>query len=540
MRFTRRRTKRNAVVDQHHKFSETTICDDKMTFDECELAILRHAVDEAGEKFKEKIDPTDPTIKKLIEIVEEFIREKKCICYGGTAINNILPKHDRFYNYEEEIPDYDFFTDNALDNAKELADRYYEAGFKDVEAKAGVHHGTYKVFVNFIPMADITYLVPDIYKSMMKEAVKIDGILYAPPNYLRMSMYLELSRPAGDVSRWEKVQKRLALLNKNYPLFADGCENLIFKESGKMAHRRDMEEEEVEVHDFRRGLVNQKNKKKEKEIFETIKSSFIDEGLVFFGGFANAMYATQSSSTGKKRWSYVRKIPDFDVLSEEPERSANLLKERLETIEGLSGKISIDVFEEVGEIIAKHYAVSIGKGKNADTVAMIYEPLACHSYNEIDIDGEDHKMKAKIATIDTMLSFYLAFIYAGQKDYEMDRDRILCMAHYLFEVQQKNRLSQKGLLKRFSTECYGKSPTLMDIRNEKTKKFKELMNKKKTREYEEWFLKYNPSVPGKEKKDDDEVEDITTPKSITSSTKLTQKKRKPRRKQVAKKMEIYV
>ncbi len=36
----------------------------------------------------------------------------------------------------------------------------------------------------------------------------VNGIRYAPPNFLRMNMYLELSRPAGDVSRWEKVFKR--------------------------------------------------------------------------------------------------------------------------------------------------------------------------------------------------------------------------------------------------------------------------------------------------------------------------------------------
>jgi hypothetical protein len=32
-----------------------------------------------------------------------------------------------------------------------------------------------------------------------------------------MSMYLELSRPHGDVSRWEKVYSRLELLNKAHP-----------------------------------------------------------------------------------------------------------------------------------------------------------------------------------------------------------------------------------------------------------------------------------------------------------------------------------
>ena len=54
-------------------------------------------------------------------------------------------------------------------------------------------------------------------KLYKKDSIQVAGILYAPPNYLRMGMYLELSRPAGDTSRWEKVLKRLTLLNKNYP-----------------------------------------------------------------------------------------------------------------------------------------------------------------------------------------------------------------------------------------------------------------------------------------------------------------------------------
>ena len=62
----------------------------------------------------------------MIEILENFLVERKCICYGGTAINNILPKHDQFYDLDYEIPDYDFFTPNALDDAKKLADIYYK------------------------------------------------------------------------------------------------------------------------------------------------------------------------------------------------------------------------------------------------------------------------------------------------------------------------------------------------------------------------------------------------------------------------------
>ena len=61
-----------------------------------------------------------PIIKKMIEIVENFLKKKKLLCYGGTAINNILPKHAQFYNKEYEVPDYDFYSYSALDHAKEL------------------------------------------------------------------------------------------------------------------------------------------------------------------------------------------------------------------------------------------------------------------------------------------------------------------------------------------------------------------------------------------------------------------------------------
>ena len=168
--------------------------------EELELKILRNAVDLAEERQKKKA-VKGPEIENIINIVEEFLRRKKLICYGGTAINNILPEQDQFYNKDLEIPDYDFFSPNALDDAKELAD-IYAKNFDDVEAKAGVHYGTYKVFVNYIPVADITYLNKELYNSILKESISVGSILYAPPNYLRIAMYLELSRPEGDISRW--------------------------------------------------------------------------------------------------------------------------------------------------------------------------------------------------------------------------------------------------------------------------------------------------------------------------------------------------
>lgn len=71
-----------------------------------------------------------------------------------------------------------------------------------------------------------------------------------------MGMYLELSRPAGDVSRWEKVLKRLILLNKHHPLVGKQCFQIEFQR--KMGHN--------EFSD---------------KIYDNIQHTLIDQGVVF-------------------------------------------------------------------------------------------------------------------------------------------------------------------------------------------------------------------------------------------------------------------
>ena len=122
------------------------------------------------------------------------------------------------------MPDYDFYSPTPLEDAKQLADIYYNEGFEEVEAKSGVHAGTFKVFVNYLPVADITHIPKELFNRIGKDAIKVNGIHYCSADFLRMNMYIELSRPAGDVSRWEKVLKRLSLLNKHYPLKGVNCQ----------------------------------------------------------------------------------------------------------------------------------------------------------------------------------------------------------------------------------------------------------------------------------------------------------------------------
>ena len=164
-----------------------------------------------------KTEAADPTTRTSIEVVENFLKNHPVMCYGGIAINNLLPPKDQFYDFEVEVPDYDFFSKTPQNHAMMLADQLYAKGIKAVEVKPGMHLGTFKVFANYVSIADITEIDSAIFDALWEQRSTIKGINYVPPNFLRMSMYLELSRPRGDVSRWEKVYERLQLLNRAHP-----------------------------------------------------------------------------------------------------------------------------------------------------------------------------------------------------------------------------------------------------------------------------------------------------------------------------------
>ena len=476
---------------------ENSICEDNMTFQECELAILRKAVDEGETKQGEMVAKNED-VKKIIGILEEFLKIKRVICYGGTAINNILPKNDQFYNKEIEVPDYDFYSNSAMDHAIELADIYSSHGYTEVEAKAGVHHGTYKVFVNFLPIADITQMHSMIFDELYDASIKIAGIYYASPDFLRMGMFLELSRPNGDISRWEKVHKRLILLNKHYPFKANTkCSKIEFQRrmnrNAKIVKKGNMSIEEIEA-----------------EVFTIVRDELASQGAVFFGGYACGLYAKHMKDSEKQE---LAKIPDFDVIVENSDHIALVIKEQLEQ----NGYTKITLIEHaaIGEIIPRHIEIKIGK----ESIAFLYDPIACHNYNKITVGNN---MEINVATIDTILTFYLAFMYTKKIYYY--KDRLSCLAEYLYDLQEDNRLNQKGLLKRFSMNCYGKQPTMEDIRAEKAQKYAEMSSKKGTREYNEWFLNYKP-VAKKVAASSGKTNKMVDTKKIIKSPKPSSRKR---------------
>ena len=427
--------------------NKTKKCKKSLSFEQCELQTARVAISTAMH-IKAHAIASSPKTKAMTAVVEDFLRKTKCVCYGGAAINNLLPSTQQFYNLDTQVPDYDMYSPNPMHHAKLLVDIYHKKGFKHAEASSAQHVDTYKVFVDFTPVADITMMEPALFKAVSKEAILKNGILYADPNLLRQNMYVELSRPDGDIERWNKVLPRLASLNAQYPMSSETC-----------ALQQPMMNP---MYDF----------KEQNALAALIENNFAAQKVMFIGGFADSLYAEYMKPSRK-----IHLTPDYDVVSETPYKSAQYLVEEL--IRSGYTKVRIAEHKPVGDLIAKHYEIFIGK----DTVAFVYGAVACHSYNLVELHGNE----LRIATIDTLLSFYLAFLYVNRV--YMKKDRILCMASLLFQVQRQNMFEQKGLLKRFSLSCYGTQPT--DFRKRKTEMRARL--KRGTPEYERWFFFYRPN-----------------------------------------------
>ena len=432
------------------------------TIEEKENDLLQKAIDKSEKKMGYEMVQSE-TNKAIFNIIEGFIKQKKLICYGGTAINNILPKKAQFYNKNFEVPDYDVFSKNALQDAKELVDLFFKKGYESTEVRSAIVIGTYKIYVNFVAVVDVTQMDAKLYDIFKKNGIKKEGILYSPVNFLRMEMYKELSHPQGEISRWEKVLKRLALLNKYYPIHNDKCYEVNF------------------MRDF-------KGKQQlGEDIYDIIKKILIEHGVVFFGGYASNLYSRYMPLAEKK---VLKHIPDFDVLSTDAKQTAEDVKKELKK-NGFHN-IKINKKDALWKIIPVHYEIVL----ESDIVCVIYETIACHSYNTIKEDNET----IKVASIETMFNFLFAFLFKDDKYY--DHIRIMCMAEFLFQVQQKNRLKQKGLLKRFSTNCYGTQITPEKLREIKSEKFIELQDKKGSKEYEKYFIRYNPLELSEKKKNE--------------------------------------
>lgn len=407
-----------------------------------QIELLNDIANKADEIIKYE-SAHNPEIQYAIDIIGNFLRKKKRVCYGGTAINAILPKSLRFYDPQKDLPDYDFFTPDPEQDIKDIVKDLQQAGFPDVVERVGIHEGTHKIMVNFVPIADISHLDEEIYKVLYSHSIVKEGIHYSDPDFLRMLMYLELSRPRGQVMRWSKVFERLTLLNAAFPpkVCRTKTEDLVGRVSLPVVLRK------------------------------ALLDYVIDNKRVLMGAEVISMYDWLISKSRKFNptvtW-FLKKSGMMVILSPEAERDAMRLKE----IFG-SDEISITTKEAKGEIVPLRSIVSYRKMPFVE----ILQEVACHSFTTLQMPNEK---ELRVASLETMITFYYALMMFT-KDEKILQFYMNCLCQKLVEMSEAlHRKGGKGPIPAFSIECSGYQKGFATLLKEKFERIQREKNKKKT------------------------------------------------------------
>lgn len=400
-----------------------------------QLKLVKEIAEEAQHSQEYKV-AQDPETLGAVHIVEEFLRTKKRICYGGQAINAHLPKKYQFYK-DTDLPDYDFFTPTPDQDIDELVDMFTKKGYKEIGIRLSVHEGTTKLYINFLPMADVTGIEDAVYKRLFARAIPYSGIYYADPDFLRMMMYLELSRPAGEVGRWEKVYERLFLLNTLQPMRT--CK---WRSDKKPALMQNVKE----------GLLEM----------------IIARGNIIAGLDVYSSYKIGRGKRKSLKW-FVRHWP-LIVYSVNPKKDAEFFIDYFEKIGIDMAKVETSSIGAVGEIVP---ACSIIKYEQVPTLLFVKE-TACHSYVNVKLIGNKD---VKIASIDAIITLFMSFMFHSELE-EMVARPLLCLIHemILFSMRMREKSDAETFL---SITCSGHQKQIATLLRERAERVGKMRNTQK-------------------------------------------------------------
>ena len=372
---------------------------------------LEQVIDQA--KLRIDLDSAqNPELRRAIHIVEVFLQKSGRVCYGGQAINAQLPQKDQFYNPDRALPDYDFFTPDAEGDTLSLIEDLKTAGYSEISKRIGIHDGTIKIYVNYTAIADISQMIPEFYDIVYKKSSIVNGIHYADPVFLRMLMFLELSRPRGQVERWDKVFDRLKLLDLAHPIQKCKREQPLITES--------REAELVRPHIIR---------------------YMIKHNRVFMGADIFSIYS--ASGKGKSRKSRA----DFLLHGKAPvvffspnaEEDANAISDLTACV-----KKEILGFQNI-------LPAMIVLTKNESVVCLIVQEEACHSTVTIPLTKGRY---LRIASLDTLLTFMIGLYYRPDS-LLMTQESLLCWIRNFIDLSNRYKTKPTKLFPAFSIECSG-------------------------------------------------------------------------------------
>ncbi len=182
-------------------------------------------------------------IIKALDIVRQFIIDEELILVGGMAIDYSLRLQGSFLYDENKLPDYDFYSPSFHKHAYKLGTILVNNGFTGISVIRGIHASTFRVRVNFVPVADITYIPPNLFELMpvliytneinLKSSEKYNKyhkidkekkLKFIHPHYQMIDQHRSLSMPLegppreNALQRWKKDAERFTLLYQFYAI----------------------------------------------------------------------------------------------------------------------------------------------------------------------------------------------------------------------------------------------------------------------------------------------------------------------------------
>lgn len=391
----------------------------------------------------------DPILQKAVHIVKQFTRDNGGILYGGEAINALLPAEAKFYDAETQFPDLDIYFTQAKKQTERLAQLLHKSKVPYVKAKAGVHHGTYKISVDFHPIADLTELPKDVYDKLKTEAITVDGIFVASPDWLRMGLYKELMTPLNQPSRWPKIAPRLALLNRYRPFqVPNDCGRCRHVGEGYLFDDKD-------------------NPKEFCNIMNAVAEYVSTHKLVLFGATALNSFIRYSKQYrffhGDKYPMLVKgskSVSDFDVFTPNLNQdSKGLVRAIHKDARIAKNRITTRQVDGIDDLIPKRHAIRV----DDEVIIELYEDNQCRGYLDGAIETDSGTVyNVRIASLPTMIGMWFTWLYTEPdlEEQHAKRCKLFCAIEFLLNHQSQFAGNPLSI---FSLQCGGGKPaTLRD------------------------------------------------------------------------------
>ena len=189
-----------------------------------DIKIINKNIDNIMKQAKIKknkiLEPNIDEYKNVKIHVLNIIKEKKLIIKGGVAWDMLIKnktKNEENYIYDDnDIYDIDVYSYEPIKDMKDICDYLATHKFKFIQGANAFHEETYKIYVNYREICNISYMPKYIFAKI--DRLIIDGYHLIGNRIILIDLLRQFNDPLNSFFRLNKVYERGIKILKYYPL----------------------------------------------------------------------------------------------------------------------------------------------------------------------------------------------------------------------------------------------------------------------------------------------------------------------------------